>query len=146
MITPDKAHWAFIVLLPERRDRDSLAELLIRVTLPSARDRVVCLAPPKGGTEFFATDPEISDWVTRHVPDHARRVYLLMHDRDVDTLVTHHDGLFYIGVADASESGPYEDAPNVTAFVAGNPLAFIPRLLKDWGDTPGAAHDEIFGE
>ena len=145
MITSDKTHWAFIVLLPERRDRDSLAELLTRVTLLSARDRAVCLAPPKGGTEFFRTDPEIADWVTSHLPTNARRVYLLMHDRDLDNVVAHHDGLFYIGVADTSEAEPYEGLSNVTAFVAGSPLAFMPRLLKDWGDTPGA-RDEIFGQ
>jgi len=141
-----EARWTFLVLLPEPHDRERLALLLRRVTLPSARKRVDCLAPPKGGKEFFASDREMTDWETRVVPSDSRRVYLLMHDPELNAIATQHENdVFYIGVAGAEQARSYERLPHVTAFVAGSPLAFVPRLLRDWGDTP-EARDVLFAE
>ena len=141
---PVETHWAFLVLLPDRSDRERLAQLLDRVTLASAHERVVCLSAPKGGSEFFAADPEITDWLTRNVPSGSRCVYLLMHDPGLEAIAAQHEAdLFYVGVADASQVQLYQSLLHVMAFVAPNPLAFVPRLLTDWGGTQ-EGRDKLF--
>jgi tetratricopeptide (TPR) repeat protein len=134
---------AFIVALRDRDDAVGLARLLADVRLPQPQAETVFVAPPVGGSDFFATATSPVGWYEENVPPASAVVYILDHEPGLSRRLEQIAGTFYVGVPELSLGQEYGDSVRVV--LRKSLLDFAVVIMRDYSHSK-ALYGVLFDE